>query len=88
MTVQEIQRALEQLPLSELAEVAAWIERRQMQGGHNDGSQPAYFETVFLTKSQAEAAPSQTQAMSGVFRDHKAFLNSYAPEDEGLYQSH
>ena len=30
----------------------------------------------------------KTAARSEVFRDHSAFLNSYAPEDEGLYDDY
>ena len=51
-TVQEIERAVEQLPPEDFSELVEWIDRkRQMQGS----------------------------------RDHSAFLNSYTPEDEGLY---
>ena len=30
----------------------------------------------------------QVDASHGVARDHVAFLNSYAPEDEGLYDDY
>jgi hypothetical protein len=70
--VEEIERAVEQLPLSDLTELAAWIDRRRWQ-----------LETAELSKSQPTNAPS-TQARL-VVRDHTAFLHSYAPEDEGLY---
>ena len=50
--VEEIERAVEQLPPEEFVQLAAWIDERR------------------------QAQP---------LRDHGAFLNSYAPEDEGLY---
>lgn len=51
-TVQEIERAVEQLPPEDFSELIEWIDRKR-----------------------------QTQNI----RNHGAFLNSYAPEDEGLY---
>ncbi len=50
--VEEIERAAEQLPPEDFAELAEWISRRR---GKQD------------------------------IRDHSAFLKSYIPEDEGLY---
>ena len=50
-TVQEIERAVEQLPPEVFSELAEWIAQRH--------GMPV--------------------------RDHTAFLNSYAPGDEGLY---
>jgi hypothetical protein len=55
--VEEIERAVEQLPLSDFVQLATWFDRRRQQ----------------LAES------------TSALRDHKAFLNSYAPEDEGLY---
>jgi hypothetical protein len=57
--VEEIERAVERLPLKELAELAARIDRRRRQLGAENGQM--------------------------AIRDHSAFLNGYAPEDEGLY---
>ena len=51
-TVQEIERAVEQLPPEDFSELAAWIDRKR----------------EILNP-----------------RNHSAFLNSYAPDDEGLY---
>jgi hypothetical protein len=51
-TVQEIERAVEQLPPEDFSELVKWIDR----------------------KRQAQSV-----------RDHSAFLNSYVPGDEGLY---
>ena len=51
-TVQEIEKAVEQLPPEDFFKLAAWIDRKR--------------------------------AMQST-RDHSAFLNSYAPGDEGLY---
>ena len=50
--VQEIEKAVEQLPPEDFLELAAWIDRKRELRN---------------------------------IRDHSAFLNSYAPEDEGLY---
>jgi hypothetical protein len=61
-SVQEIERAAEQLPAEDFAKLSAWVARRQDALGRQ---QPAL-----------SARPC---------RDHSAFLNSYAPEDEGLY---
>jgi hypothetical protein len=62
--IEEIEQAVEQLPLNDFARLAVWVDQRRQQLQMN---QPA------TDKSQA-----------GV-RDHSAFLNSYAPQDEGLY---
>jgi hypothetical protein len=50
--IEEIERAVEQLPPEDFIQLAIWIDRRR------------------------QAQP---------FRDHSAFLNSYVPDDEGLY---
>jgi predicted nucleotidyltransferase len=50
--VEEIERAVDQLPPKDFSKLVAWIDRKRQ---------------------------NQTT------RDHSAFLNSYAPEDEGLY---
>jgi hypothetical protein len=50
-TVKEIERAIEQLPAGDFAQLADWIEARRR---------------------------------SQLLRDHGAFLNSYAPQDESL----
>jgi hypothetical protein len=49
--VQEIERAVEQLPPEVFSELVEWIDQRRGK----------------------------------IIRDHGAFLNSYAPDDEGLY---
>ena len=59
--VEEIERAIEQLPPQDLEKLSRWMAQ------HRAG---------FVTKGAA--APL-------CFRDHSAFLNSYAAEDEGLY---
>ncbi len=51
-TVQEIERAVEQLPPKDFLELIEWIDRKR-----------------------------QIQSI----RPYTAFLNSYGPEDEGLY---
>ena len=55
--LEEIERAVEQLPLDQFAQFASWLDRRRVE----------------LSKT------------SPALRVHSAFLNSYAPEDEGLY---
>ena len=54
--LQEIEQAVERLPVPEFIKLADWIEQ----------------------KRNKVAPPS-------ALRDHTAFLSSYAPEDEGLY---
>jgi hypothetical protein len=55
--LEEIERAVEQLPLDQFAQFAMWLDRRRSE--------------------LATTAPT--------LRDHTAFLNSYAAQDEGLY---
>ena len=55
--LEEIERAVEQLPLDEFTQFARWLDRRRLE--------------------LAQTSPT--------LRDHNAFLNSYALEDEGLY---
>ena len=62
--IEEIEQAVEQLPLSDFAKLAAWVEQRRWQLEH---------------------LPSATDRSQAVVRDHSAFLNSYSPQDEGLY---
>lgn len=62
--IEEIEKAVEQLPLNDFVKLAVWVDQRRQQ---LQMTQPA------TDKSQA------------VTRDHSAFLNSYAPQDEGLY---
>ena len=62
--IEEIEQAVEQLPLSDFAKLAAWVEQRRWQ---------------------LELLPSATNRSQAVVRDHSAFLNSYSPQDEGLY---
>ena len=54
--IEEIEQAVEQLPLTDFVKLADWVDRR---------------------RQKLEILP--------LIRDHGAFLNSYAPEDEGLY---
>jgi hypothetical protein len=62
--IEEIEQAVEQLPLQEFAKLAIWIDQRSRQ-----------LEIVRLANDNG----------LGAVRDHSAFLNSYAPQDEGLY---
>jgi hypothetical protein len=62
--IEEIEQAVEQLPLKDFAKLAVWVDQRRQQ----------------LQMIQ----PANDKRQAGV-RDHSAFLNSYAPHDEGLY---
>jgi hypothetical protein len=62
--VEEIELAVEKLPLEEFVKLAAWFDRR---------------------RQQLEVSPSVNDNRPMAARDHSAFLNSYAPQDEGLY---
>jgi hypothetical protein len=62
--IEEIEQAVEQLPLPDLVKLAVWVEQRRQE----------------LAISSPVIDKSQT-----VVCGHSAFLNSYAPQDEGLY---
>jgi hypothetical protein len=62
--IEEIERAVEQLPLHDFVKLAGWVDQR---------------------RQQLEIFPSSADKSQGAARDHSAFLNSYAPQDEGLY---
>jgi len=62
--IEEIELAVEKLPLEEFVKLAAWVDRR---------------------RQQLELSPSVNDNSPMATRDHSAFLNSYAPEDDGLY---
>jgi hypothetical protein len=60
--IEEIEQAVEQLPLTDFLKLAVWVDQRRQQ-----------------------LDPSATGKSKAFVRDHSAFLNSYAPQDEGLY---
>jgi hypothetical protein len=62
--IEEIEQAVEQLPLNDFAKLAVWVDHRRQQ------------------LAILEPATDKCQA---AIRDHSAFLNSYGPQDEGLY---
>jgi len=62
--IEEIEQAVEQLPLTDFVKLAIWVDERCRQ---------------------LDVFPSSTGQSRVVVRDHGAFLNSYAPQDEGLY---
>ena len=62
--IEEIEQALERLPLTDFVKVAVWVDQR---------------------RQRLESSPAATDKSQGAARDHSAFLNSYAPQDEGLY---
>lgn len=61
--IEEIEQAVEKLPLNDFVKLAAWVDQRR----------------------QKLAISSEVGNGSAAIRDHSAFLNSYAPQDEGLY---
>jgi hypothetical protein len=62
--IEEIEQAVEKLPLTDFVKLAAWVDQRRQQ------LEPLSFS---MDKRQQTV------------RDHSAFLNSYSPQDEGLY---
>ena len=60
--IEEIEQAVEKLPLQDLVRLAAWVDQRRRK-----------LEVVPVASGCPPA------------RDHSAFLTSYAPQDEGLY---
>ena len=62
--IEEIEQAVEQLPLRDFAKLAVWIDQRRQQ--------------LQMIQPTSEKSPT-------VMRDHSAFLSSYVPQDEGLY---
>ena len=62
--IEEIEQALERLPLTDFVKVAVWVDQR---------------------RQRLESSPAAIDKSQGAARDHSAFLNSYAPQDEGLY---
>ena len=62
--IEEIEQAVEKLPVEEFVKLASWVDRR---------------------RQQLEISPSVNENRPIASRDHSAFLNSYAPQDEGLY---
>jgi hypothetical protein len=62
--VEEIEQAVEQLPLTDFVKLAVWVDQR---------------------RQQLEISRPATDKVRAAVRDHSAFLNSYAPQDEGLY---
>jgi hypothetical protein len=62
--LEEIERAVERLPLNDFIELAGWVDQR---------------------RQQLAISPPVGDNGQAVARDHSAFLNSYTPQDEGLY---
>jgi hypothetical protein len=60
--LEEIEQAVEKLPLQDFVRLAAWVDQR---------------------RQQLEFVPAANGSIAA--RDHSAFLTSYAPQDEGLY---
>jgi hypothetical protein len=64
-SIEEIEQAVEKLPLQDFVRLAAWVDQRRPQ-----------LEVILSAAANGGMAA----------RDHSAFLNSYAPQDEGLYK--
>jgi len=79
-TVEEIERVIEQLSRDDFEKLAAWIKQRH---GQIETSQPVQKKNYDTSK--AYPGPDQSSGCQTVLRDHSAFLSSYAPSDEGLY---
>jgi hypothetical protein len=62
--IEEIERAVEQLPLTDFVKLADWVDQR---------------------REELQVLPCAANKDQRIVRDHSAFLNSYIPEDEGLY---
>jgi hypothetical protein len=62
--IEEIEQAVEQLPLTDFVKLAVWVDER---------------------RQQLEITPRPNDHGLTEGRDHSAFLNSYSPQDEGLY---
>jgi hypothetical protein len=62
--IEEIEQAVEKLPIQDFVRLAAWVDQR---------------------RRQLEVVPSAAANGCMAARGHSAFLNSYAPQDEGLY---
>jgi hypothetical protein len=78
--IEEIERLIEKLPSEEFKQLAAWLDQRR----------PSRKADLLLQEGLTHPGPAVLEAIQPagapiVLRDHSAFLNSYAPEDEGLY---
>lgn len=62
--IEEIEQAVEKLPLADFVKLAVWVDQRRQQ--------------LEISRTPTERSPVS-------IRDHSAFLNSYSPQDEGLY---
>lgn len=65
--IEEIEQAIESLPLTDFVKLAVWIDQYRQQLG---------------------ITPQTGDNVRASWRDRTAFLNSYAPQDEGLYVMH
>jgi hypothetical protein len=79
-TVEEIERVIEQLPSEEFKELAAWMDQRQ-----REREIPPATPGGMAGTSQKYPEPERSPSAACVLRDHSSFLNSYAAENEGLY---
>ncbi|MSU60834.1 MAG: hypothetical protein EXS31_00295 [Pedosphaera sp.] len=76
-TIEQIERLIEQLPSEDFTKLAAWVEQRRGAPAQTNGM-----------NSDLPSSPKYPDANTpSTVRDHSAFLNGYAPEDEGLYDN-
>ena len=62
--IEEIERAVEQLPLIDFVKLADRVDQR---------------------RKELQVPPCAADRNQRMVRDHSAFLTSYIPEDEGLF---
>jgi len=79
-TVEEIERVIAQLPFEDFQKLAAWMDQRQ-----REREIPLATPGRMAGTSQKYPEPERFPSAACVLRDHSSFLNSYVPEDEGLY---
>ncbi|MEO8429562.1 MAG: hypothetical protein ABI651_20910 [Verrucomicrobiota bacterium] len=78
--IEQIERLIEKLPSEEFQKLAAWVERRRQP---HRPEHPLPDDGTDLGAANPEFRRSGHASL--ILRDHSAFLNSYDPDDEGLY---
>ena len=78
--IEQIERLIEKLPSEEFQTLAAWVDQRRQP---NQPGRLVAGDVTGLGKANLEFTQPGSAPM--MLRDHSAFLNSYCPDDEGLY---
>ena len=77
--IEKIEQLIEQLPSDDFQKLVTWLETQKAR--HATEPLPLH-----RPAEAARSGPSEPPLPSPPpLRDHSAFLNSFAPEDEGLY---